>query len=470
MAARLPPQNLDAEQSVLGGLMLDAAALDQVEDMITADDFYKPAHGRIFTVIKELHHRNEKADLLTVSNLLESRLELESVGGPAFLVSLLEKVISAANIQSYAKIIKEKSLLRRLIDTSTGIIDRALTGEYHDIESFVDMAEAEIYKISETNATAGLVEAWSIVESSIKRIEELYKRKEDITGVASGFAGLDRLTAGMHPGELTIIAARPSMGKTAFSLNIAGHVALKLKKTVAYFSLEMGKDSVMTRMLAGEAKVSMGELRSGRIQDASWPRLIAAAGQLSEAPLYIDDTASISPFEIRARARRLKARHGLDLIMIDYLQMMSLKQRAESREREVAEISKALKGLAKELQVPVIALAQLNRSVDARGDRRPMISDLRESGSIEQDADVIMMLYREDYYDKEDPDKAGHAEVIIGKQRNGPTDTVKLRFDSKTNKFRDVEGGDASVPQMPPPQAPPQMPGKPRNFAPGSNA
>lgn len=467
MAANLPPQNLEAEQSILGGLMLDSAALDQVEDLIEADDFYRPAHQKIFETIKALHHKNEKADLLTVSNALESRQEIESVGGAGYLASLLEKTLSSAHIQSYAKIVKEKSLLRRLIQTSSGLIEKAYSGDYQDIESFVDMAEAEIFKVAENKSTQGLVGSWSIVESAIKRVEELYKRKEDITGLASGFAGLDKLTAGMHPGELTIIAARPSMGKTAFSLNIASHVSLRLKKTVAYFSLEMGKESVMTRMLAGEAKVSMGELRSGRIQDSNWPRLIASAGALSEAPLFIDDTAGISPFEIRARCRRLKAQHGLDLVMIDYLQLMSMKQKIESREREVAEISKSLKAIAKELQIPVIALAQLNRAVDSRSDRRPMLSDLRESGSIEQDADVVMMLYREDYYEKDDPEKLGHAEVIIGKQRNGPTDTVKLRFDAKYNRFRDVEQDSGH--SIPPPQAPPPIPGKPRNFAPGAS-
>lgn len=470
MSARIPPQNLDAEQSILGGLMLDSAAMDSVEDVIEAGDFYKPAHQNIFGAIKELHHKNEKADLLTVSNLLDSRRELENVGGPVYLATLLEKTLSSANIASYAKIVREKSILRRLIDTSTGIIDKAFTAEYPDIETFVDMAEAEIFKIAENKTTQGLIGAWTIVESSIKRLEELYKRKADITGIATGFNGLDRLTSGMHEGELIIIAARPSMGKTAFSLNIASHVALRMKKTVAYFSLEMGKDQVMTRMLASEAKVGMGELRSGRILDASWPRLIATAGTLSEAPLFIDDTAGISPFEIRARARRLKAQHGLDLIIIDYLQMMSMKTRIESREREVAEISKTLKAIAKELQIPVIALAQLNRAVDSRSDRRPMISDLRESGSIEQDADVIMMLYRDDYYDKDNPDNLGSAEIIIGKQRNGPTDTVKLRFDAKTNKFRDAEPEPTQ--HMPPPQAPPPFPGggggRPKNFAPGA--
>ncbi|MNS95609.1 Replicative DNA helicase [compost metagenome] len=281
---------------------------------------------------------------------------------------------------------------------------------------------------------------------------------------------LDKMTAGLHPGEMTVVAARPSMGKTAFSLNIAQHIALRMKKTVAYFSLEMTKESMMMRMLAAESKVSMGDIRNGRIQDSAWPKLINAASSLSEASIYIDDTPGVSPFEIRSRARRLKAEHGLDVIMIDYLQLMSMKQRFDSREREVAEISKSLKAIAKELQIPVIALAQLNRGVEGRSDRRPMTSDLRESGSIEQDADVIMMLYRDDYYDKEDQDKQGHAEVIIGKQRNGATGTVKLRFDAQYNRFRDAEAGESAPHAMPPPQAPPPMPGgRPKNFAPGAN-
>jgi replicative DNA helicase len=306
-----------------------------------------------------------------------------------------------------------------------------------------------------------------IVKASIQKIEELYKRKADVTGVGTGFTELDKMTSGLHPGEMTIIAARPSMGKTAFSLNIAQHIALRLKKTVAYFSLEMGKESMMMRMLSAESKVNMSEIRNGRIQDSAWPKLINAASALSEASIFIDDTPGVSPFEIRSRARRLKAEHGIDVIMIDYLQLMSMKQKFNSREQEVAEISKSLKAIAKELQVPIIALAQLNRGVEGRADRRPMLSDLRESGSIEQDADVIMMLYRDDYYDKDDPEKQGHAEVIIGKQRNGATGTVKLRFDAKYNRFRDAES--QAVSPMAPPQAPPPMPGgRPKNFAPGA--
>ncbi len=468
MSAILPPQNIEAEQSILGGLLLESSAFDQVSDLLKEDDFYKPAHQIIYRSIKELHAKSERPDLLTISNLLETKRELEPIGGSSYLASLLEKTISAANILSYCRIVREKSLLRKLISTSTRFIDKAYSGDYQDVEVFLDQSEAELFKVSESNNQTGLVGSMEIVKTSIERIEELYKRKAEITGLATGFAELDKMTAGLHGGELTIFAARPSMGKTAFSLNIAGHAAMKMKKTVAYFSLEMGKEAVMTRMLSAEAKVSMQELRSGKIQDSSWPRLINAAGLLSEAPLFIDDTPGISPFEIRARCRRLKAQHGLDLIVIDYLQLMDLKQRVESRERAVAEISKGLKTIAKEMNVPVIALAQLNRGVEGRSDRRPMLSDLRESGSIEQDADVIGLLYREDYYDKEDPDKQGHAEVIIGKQRNGPTGTVKLKFDGKFNRFRDAEP-DGGISPLPPPQAPPPMPGKPRNFAPGNN-
>ncbi|MBC7372327.1 MAG: replicative DNA helicase [Bdellovibrionaceae bacterium] len=473
MSTRIPPQHLEAEQSIIGGLMLDHEAFDQVADLIETADFYKPAHQKIYQAIKELHTKAQPIDIITVTNLLQAKDELEVSGGPEYLVSLLDKTISAANIQTHAGIVREKSLLRRLISTSSGLIERAYSQDYTDIESLIDQAEAEVLKVGETKSKQGLVGSMEIVKSSIEKIEELFKRKTDITGLATGFAEMDKMTAGLHPGELTIIAARPSMGKTAFSLNIAQHAVLRLKKTVAYFSLEMGKESMMMRLLSAEAKVSMGEIRTGRIQDSSWPKLISAAGALSEAGLFIDDTPGISPFEIRARCRRLKAQHGLDMVMIDYLQLMDLKQKVESRERAVSEISKALKTISKELQIPVIALAQLNRGVEGRSDRRPMLSDLRESGSIEQDADVIMLLYRDDYYDKEDPDKQGHAEVIIGKQRNGATGTIKLRFDAKYSRFRDPDPesvGHSGHSMASPQGAPPPMPGKPRNFAPGANS
>ena len=469
MNHKIPPQSLEAEFSVLGGLMLDREAFDQVADLIDTRDFYKPAHQLIFKVIKELHQKSHPVDIITVMNLLQSKSELEQIGGAEYLATLLEKVVSAANIDSHAKIIREKSLLRNLISTSSGLIEKAYGNEYSDVEMLIDFAESEILKVGENKLNQGLMSALDIVNQSIEKIDELYKRKVDVTGHATGFTDLDKMTLGLQPGEVTIIAARPSMGKTAFSLNIATHLAIREKKKVAYFSVEMAKEQLMMRILASEARVNMGEIKSGRIQDASWPKLIHTAGLIGEAPLYIDDTSGISPFEIRARCRRLKATVGLDCIMIDYLQIMDLKQKVESRERAVAEISRSLKAIAKELHVPVIALAQLNRGVESRTDRRPMLSDLRESGSIEQDADVIMLLHREDYWDKENPEKAGQALVVVGKNRNGPTGDVKLRFDAKTNKFRDADP--EAVSALPPPQAPPPMPGqfgKPKNFAPGA--
>lgn len=470
MSQKLPPQNIEAEFSVLGGLMLESEAYDQVADLISAADFYKPAHQTIYRTIAELHQKAQPIDLVTVTNHLQNKNELDLVGGPEYLLSLLDKVVTAANIDSHARIIHEKSLLRRLIHTSSGLIEKAYSSDYESADSLIDFAESEILKVGEEKTSSGLIGSMDIVKTSIEKIEDLYKRKADVTGVPTGFTELDRMTSGLHGGELIIVAARPSMGKTAFSLNLAAHMSLRAKKTVAYFSVEMGKESVMMRLLAAEAKISMGEIRNGRIQDSSWPKLIQAAGSISEANLFIDDTAGISPFEIRARCRRLKATHGLDCIMIDYLQLMDLKQKVESRERAVSEISKGLKAIAKEMNIPIIALAQLNRGVEGRSDRRPMLSDLRESGSIEQDADVIMMLYRDDYYDKDDPEKQGAAEVIIGKQRNGPTGTVKLRFDAKFNLFRNEDP--TTVSPLPPPQAPPPMPGggfgRPRNFAPGA--
>lgn len=479
MAARVPPQNMEAEQSILGGLMLEAEAFDQVADIIDVDDFYGPSHQKIYATIKDLVNRSKPIDIVTVTDLLQSRGEFDSIGGFVYLASLLEKTISAANIATYAQIVKEKSLLRKLIHTSSEIIERAFTNENQDVELLLDQAESDIFKIGENKSSQGLVVSMEIVKDSIKKIEQLYQEKKDITGIATGFTDLDKMTAGLHPGELVIVAARPSMGKTAFGLNIASHATLRLKKSVAFFSLEMSKESVMMRMLAAEAKVSMSSIRNGRLSDTDWPKLIASAGTLSEAKLFIDDTSGISPYEIRARCRRLKAQHGLDMIMIDYLQLMDLKQRVESRERAVAEISKNLKVIAKELKVPVLAMAQLNRGVEGRSDRKPMLSDLRESGSIEQDADVIMLLFREDYYEKEDPEKKGKALVIVGKQRNGATGDVSLRFDAQYNRFRDADQENYSGAYYsqtgPPPNAPPQAapsmtsPGgaaKPRNFAP----
>ena len=371
----------------------------------------------------------------------------------------------------------DKALIRRLIHSAQEIVDKGYEQDFNDVESFVDGAEASVFAIAEKRNDSGLVEASELVKGTLEKLEELYALKSDVTGVASGFTELDDMTAGFQSGEIIILAARPSMGKTAFSLNLCIQAALREKRKVAYFSLEMSKEQLMIRLLSIASKVPLGALRIGQLDDKAWPRLINTAAAMSDAGLFIDDTSGISPFEVRARARRLKAKHGLDMIIIDYLQLMSMKQRIESREREVAEISKTLKAIAKELKVPVIALAQLNRGVEGRSDRRPMLSDLRESGSIEQDADIIMMLYREDYYDRDNPEIQGISEVIVGKQRNGPTGTVKLNFKSEYGIFQDL---DRSGPAPPPPEEPPasfqnkkqpqQAPkagGPPPNLAPG---
>lgn len=462
---KLPPQNIEAEQSILGGLLLDKEAWDQVSDLITSDDFYRPSHKKLYEAITFLHRNSKEVDIITVPDYLKSKGEFEQVGAD-YIIQLVQNTITTANISTYAQIVRERSLLRQLIQTCTGIIQKSYSQDFENVESFIDSVEGEIYKISESRESSGLTEAADIVFKSMEKIEQLYHQQTDLTGISTGFNRLDQMTSGLHPGELTIIAARPSMGKTALSLNIAQHAALRQKKSVAYFSVEMSKESVMMRILASEAKINLGDIRSGRVPDSAWPKLVAAASMISEAPFFIDDTSGISPAEIRARCRRMKKQSGLDLVMIDYLQIMDLKQKVESRERAVSEISRSLKALAKELNVPVIALAQLNRSVEGRAEKKPMLSDLRESGSIEQDADVIMMLYREGYYDRSDEGKADHAEIIIGKQRNGPTGAVDLKWEPKFGRFTDAD----EMPQAPPPPTPItyQQPGKPRNFAPGA--
>lgn len=454
MLEKLPPQNIEAEQSILGGLMLEQEAWDEVSDILFEEDFYKPIHRKIFAAIRELNKMGQPTDLITISNYLMDTKELDLVGGPTYLAHLMDQTPSTANIVTYAKIVSDKSLARRLISTCQDIVDKSYDQEFEDIRSFIDQAEAQIFALSDENQShQGLIDSSELVKSSIKILEELYHKQAEITGVPSGFIELDDMTAGFQKSELVILAARPSMGKTAFSLNVALHAAMSEKKKVAYFSTEMAKEQMMIRLLSLAAKIPLGKLRVGNIDDKAWPRLINKAAELSEASLFIDDTSGISPYEIRAKARRLKAKHGLDMIFVDYLQLMSLKQKVESREREVSEISKALKAIAKELQIPVIALAQLNRGVEGRSDRRPMLSDLRESGSIEQDADIIMMLYREDYYDRDNPDVKGVSEVIVGKQRNGPTGAVKLRWIADYGIFTNFDENRPG-PTPPPPTGP----------------
>jgi replicative DNA helicase len=471
--SRTPPQNLSAEQSVLGGVMLEPDSWHEVADVLTENDFYKPSHRIVFSAIRDLGRKGQPVDILTVSNFLLSTKQLEAAGGAPYLAELIDSTPTTVNIKSHARIVKDKSTLRSLIGIGQKFVDRAYGMDFEDLDGFLNEFESSVFKLAETKGGSDVSDSSELVKLSLEKIETLFARKGDVIGIPSGFIELDRLTAGFQPKELIIIAARPSMGKTAFSLNIATHAALREQKTVAYFSVEMAKEQVMLRMLASEARINMGGLRTGQISDSDWPRLINAAAKMSEAPLFIDDTSGLSPFELHAKARRIKAKRGLDLIIVDYLQLMSLKQKVESREREVSEISKMLKAIAKDLGVPVIALAQLNRGVEGRSDRRPMLSDLRESGSIEQDADVIMMLYREDYYDRDNSELRGLAEVIIGKQRNGPTDAVKVRWMAEYGLFANnsedrgpkspmPSGGDR--PNVTPFNGPTNS--KPRNFAP----
>ncbi len=478
---KVPPSNIEAEEAILGGLMLDPDAFVVVSDIIGEDDFYKKNHQKIYTAISELHAKGQPADIITVAAYLSEKQGFEN--GGAAIAELMERVPSAVNIQSYANIVKEKALLRKLISKSTATIEKAFNQDYENVDSFLNEVESEIFALAETKQEKqGLVGAAELIKLSIDKLTELSTRSDEYTGVPSGFDNLDDLTAGFQAGDLIIIAARPSMGKTAFSLNLAQNMAIRGRKNVAYFSVEMAKEQLMMRMLASEARVHLSDIRIGRIKDNDWPRLIEKASVMAEAPLYIDDTSGISPYEIRAKCRRLKAQHGLDAIVVDYLQIMELKRKVDSREREVAEISKNLKSIAKELRVPVIALAQLNRGVEGRtGDqRKPVLSDLRESGSIEQDADLIMMLYREEYYDHENPEVKGLAEVLVRKHRNGPVGELKYKFEGQFSRFSKWEGptshpldpgptpdGGGPSPDFGPPPTPISQ-GKPKNFAPNA--
>ena len=442
---KVPPQNLEAEQSVLGGILLENAALNPVLEIMTGSDFYSDAHRKIFAGILELTDRNQPVDLITLSNHLRDRKQLDAVGGAVYLSQLVDNVPSAANISHYARIVKEKSVLRSLIGTATEILNRTY-GAGADVDSVLDEAEHAIFEISQNKIKPSFYPLKDIIKDSFRTIERLYERKELITGVPTGFTKLDEMTSGLQRSDLVIIAGRPSMGKTAFALNIAQYCAVEEGVPVAVFSLEMAKEQLAMRMLSSEARVDSQKIRKGFLGESDWPKLTTAAGRLSEARLFIDDTPSISVLEMKAKSRRLKAEHGLGLIVLDYLQLMKGSDYADTREQEISEISRSLKGLAKELNVPVVALSQLNRKVEDRTSRRPQMADLRESGAIEQDADVILFLYRDEVYNKsEDNPEKGFAEVIIGKQRNGPVGTVKLVFQEKFTRFENPAfdtGGD----------------------------
>ena len=430
---RLPPQNIEAEQCVLGSILLQQGALVKILELLNPEDFYREAHKTIFRSMVALFEKNEPQDIITVTNILKNKNQLDEIGGPAYLASLTDIVPVAANIVYYAQIIRSKAILRRLIQTSVEIAARCYE-EQDDIDSLVDEAEQTIFEISRSKSSQDFLALNKIIPETFKRIEKLAEKKELITGVPTGYEDIDKLTAGLQASDLIILAGRPSMGKTALALNIVQNAAVFHKVPVAVFSLEMSKEQLGMRMLCSVSRVDSQDLRTGFIRDPDWPKLARATGILSEAPIFIDDTPAISVLEMRAKSRRLKAEHNIGLVVVDYLQLMRGRSNVERREQEISEISRSLKAMAKELDLPVIALSQLNRSLESRTDKRPQLSDLRESGAIEQDADVICFLYRDEVYHKND-NNAGMAEVIIGKQRNGPTGTVKMTFIAKHTTF-----------------------------------
>ena len=439
---KVPPQNIEAEQSVLGAILIENTALYKAIEIIGIDDFYKEAHKKIFLSMIELSEKNEAIDLVTLTEYLRKRNELDSIGGATSLSLLANTVPTAANIKYHSKIIYEKALLRNLINTATEIVSYGYENS-RDIEELLDYAENAIFRISERKIKPSFSAIKDIIKDSFETIERLSEKKERVTGIPTGFYDLDMLTSGFQPSDLIIVAGRPSMGKTALCLCIAQHAGIEKGQPVAIFSLEMAKEQLVIRMLCAEARVDSHKLRSGFLAKSDWPRLTTAAGRLSEAPIFIDDSPGTSVLEMKAKARRLKAEHGLSLIVVDYLQLMSGRGERrrggpDTREQEISEISRSLKALAKELSVPVIALSQLNRAVESRQDKRPLLSDLRESGAIEQDADVILFIYREEVY-KQTEENKGVAEIIIGKQRNGPVGIVKMAFIDKYTRFENLE-------------------------------
>jgi len=429
---------MEAEQSVLGGILLDNQALNAAQEILSDSDFYSDAHKKIFRAMQDLADRGEPVDLITLSDHLRDKKQLDQVGGAAYLASLVDSVPSAANISYYAKIVREKAILRSLISSATDILTKSYE-QASEVDDSLDEAEHAIFEISQNKIRRSFYPLKEIIKDSFRTIERLYESKELITGVPTGFDKFDELTSGLQRSDLIIIAGRPSMGKTAFALNIARHAAVESNIPVAIFSLEMSKEQIAMRLLSSTAKVDSQRIRKGFLGEMDWPKLTNAAGLLSEAPLFIDDTPALTVLEMKAKSRRLKAEHGLGLIIIDYLQLMRGTAYRESREQEISEISRSLKALAKELNVPVIALSQLNRKVEDRTNRRPQMADLRESGAIEQDADVIVFIYRDEVYNKsEDNPKKGIAEIIIAKQRNGPISTVELAFLEKYTSFENL--------------------------------
>lgn len=436
----MPPHSVEAEQAVLGGLMLDNSAWDAVADRITAEDFYRRDHQLIFAAIADLAARNEPLDAVTLAEQLERNNQLEESGGLDYLATLARETPSAANIRSYADIVRERAQLRRLISVGGEITTNAFNTEGRSVTELIDDAERRVFEIAESGRKtgSGFVPIRDLLGDMIDKLDMLHQNQGQLTGVSTGFTELDRMTAGLQPGDLVIVAGRPSMGKTSFALNIGENAALGRKQVpVAIFSMEMSRDQLGLRMISSLGRINQSHLRTGNFGDEEWSRINGAINMMKTAPIYIDDTGALTPTEVRARARRLKREHGLGLVIVDYLQLMQVPGNKENRATEISEISRSLKALAKELSVPVIALSQLNRSVEQRTDKKPVMSDLRESGAIEQDADVIMMIYREEVYDSNTTRK-GIADIIITKQRNGPTGEVSLTFLGEYTKFENL--------------------------------
>lgn len=433
LLSRVPPQNLEAEQSVLGSMLIERDAISRSIEFLAPDHFYKENHQVIFDAVCTLYEKGEPVDLVTLTEELRRRGKLETVGGGSALTSLIDAVPTTANIEYYARIVEEKAIRRRLMKAGHDIVGLGFDNE-EKVEILLDKAEQEIFRIGQRRFTQNFISLKEILKNTLENLDELYGRESEITGVATGFRDFDTKTAGLQPSELIIVAARPGMGKTSFCLNIAQHAAIENKVPVAFFSLEMAKEQLVQRVLCAEASVDAHRLRTGKLLDGDWKKIADAMNVLSKAEIYIDDSSSISVLEMRAKARRLKAERGLGLIMVDYLQLIRGSSRSENRVQEISEIVRGLKALAKDLRVPVLAVSQLSREVEKRNDKRPQLSDLRESGAIEQEADLVAFIYRDSYYN-EKSEKQNTAEVIIAKQRNGPVGTIELVFIKEYTKF-----------------------------------
>ena len=434
---RVPPHNLEAERSVLGSMLLDKDVIPSVTEILRSDDFYREDHKEIFEAMVELFDKGEPIDLITVSEQLKLRGTLEKVGGLEYLAAIANAVPTTANVKYYSKIVEEKAILRKLIKASTEIVNMGYEAS-EEVSYVLDRAERNIFDVLEKRNTKGFSHIRDVLVDTFNMLEDLYNNKGHVTGIPTGFIDLDNKTSGLHNSDLILIAARPAMGKTAFALNIAQHAAVHSHVPVAIFNLEMSKEQLVNRMLCSEVMIDSQKIRTGKLEDSDWQKIAMSLGPLSEAPIYIDDTPGASITEIRAKCRRLKLEKNLGLVVIDYLQLMQGSGRSESRQQEISEISRSLKILAKEINVPVLTLSQLSRAPESRTDHRPILSDLRESGAIEQDADIVMFLYRDDYYNP-DTEKKNIAEVIIAKHRNGATGTVELRWMGEYTKFANLE-------------------------------